>query len=139
MGGELFYRITNHGPYRPSRASKLILTVTSALSYLHSRNIVHRDLKPENILFRTISTPPFHYDADDDTDLDVVIADFGDACAADEHVQTLTRTCGTVGYMAPEMLLRIGHGQLVYVCFSMLLFFPILPHSSPSSLFPYSL
>jgi len=66
---------------------------------------VHRDLKPENLLFRT---------PEDNADL--LIADFGLSRIMDEEAfHVLTTTCGTPGYMAPEIFKKTGHGKPVYV------------------------
>lgn len=63
------------------------------------------DLKPENLLFRT---------AEDNSDL--LIADFGLSRIMDEEqFHVLTTTCGTPGYMAPEIFQKTGHGKAVYV------------------------
>lgn len=63
------------------------------------------DLKPENLLFRT---------AEDNSDL--LIADFGLSRIMDEEqFHVLTTTCGTPGYMAPEIFKKTGHGKAVYV------------------------
>ncbi|KAK9461212.1 calmodulin-binding protein kinase [Lipomyces oligophaga] len=102
-GGELFERLCAKGAYFESDASKLIYKITSAVSYLHAHGIVHRDLKPENLLFRT----------KDDND-DLLIADFGLSKVIDEEkFHLLKTTCGTPGYMAPEMIRRTGHGKEV--------------------------
>ena len=75
----------------------------SAVSYLHDHGIVHRDLKPENLLFRT---------PEDNADL--LIADFGLSRIMDEEqFHVLTTTCGTPGYMAPEIFKKTGHGKPV--------------------------
>jgi hypothetical protein len=73
------------------------------VSYLHDHGIVHRDLKPENLLFRT---------PEDNADL--LIADFGLSRIMDEEqFHVLTTTCGTPGYMAPEIFKKTGHGKPV--------------------------
>ncbi|KAK9453049.1 calmodulin-binding protein kinase [Dipodascopsis uninucleata] len=102
-GGELFDRIINKGSYYESDAAALIRSIVSAVGYLHKHGIVHRDLKPENLLFRT---------ADDNDDL--LIADFGLARIIDEEkLSILNTSCGTPGYMAPEMVKKTGHGKPV--------------------------
>ena len=74
------------------------------MAYLHDHGIVHRDLKPENLLFRT---------PEDNADL--LIADFGLSRIMDEEAfHVLTTTCGTPGYMAPEIFKKSGHGKPVY-------------------------
>lgn len=105
LGGELFDRICRKGSYYESDAADLIRAVLSAVAYLHDHGIVHRDLKPENLLFRT---------PEDDADL--LIADFGLSRIMDEEqFHVLTTTCGTPGYMAPEIFKKSGHGKPVYV------------------------
>ncbi|KAK9382544.1 kinase-like domain-containing protein [Kockiozyma suomiensis] len=104
-GGELFDRICSKGSYYESDATALIKSITSAVAYLHAHGIVHRDLKPENLLFRT---------AEDNDDL--LIADFGLSRILDQQkLNILNTTCGTPGYMAPEMIKKTGHGQPVDV------------------------
>ena len=49
-GGDLFDSITARTKFTEPEAAKMVLDVTNALFYLHSRSIVHRDLKPENLL-----------------------------------------------------------------------------------------
>ena len=103
LGGELFDRICRKGSYYESDAADLIRATLSAVAYLHDHGIVHRDLKPENLLFRT---------PEDNADL--LIADFGLSRIMDEHkFHVLTTTCGTPGYMAPEIFKKTGHGKPV--------------------------
>ncbi|CAC9895859.1 unnamed protein product [Aureobasidium pullulans] len=103
LGGELFDRICRKGSYYESDAADLIRATLSAVAYLHDHGIVHRDLKPENLLFRT---------PEDNADL--MIADFGLSRIMDEEqFHVLTTTCGTPGYMAPEIFNKSGHGKPV--------------------------
>nr|POE48665.1 calcium/calmodulin-dependent protein kinase type i [Quercus suber] len=105
LGGELFDRICRKGSYFESDAADLVRAVLSAVAYLHDHGIVHRDLKPENLLFRT---------PEDNADL--LIADFGLSRIMDEEqFHVLTTTCGTPGYMAPEIFKKSGHGKPVDV------------------------
>ena len=46
-GGDLYSR----DPYTEAEAARIVASITSAISYMHSKNISHRDLKYENILF----------------------------------------------------------------------------------------
>lgn len=103
LGGELFDRICRKGSYFESDAADLVRATLSAVAYLHDHGIVHRDLKPENLLFRT---------PEDNADL--LIADFGLSRIMDEEqFHVLTTTCGTPGYMAPEIFKKSGHGKPV--------------------------
>lgn len=106
VGGELFDRICERGSYYEKDAANIIRTVLSAVEYLHSQNIVHRDLKPENLLFR-----------DHSENSDLLIADFGLSRVLDDDTMTvLSTTCGTPGYMAPEIFKKTGHGKPVDMC-----------------------
>lgn len=103
LGGELFDRICRKGSYYEADAADLVRATLSAVAYLHDHGIVHRDLKPENLLFRT---------PEDNADL--LIADFGLSRIMDEEqFHVLTTTCGTPGYMAPEIFKKTGHGKPV--------------------------
>lgn len=103
IGGELFDRICDKGSFFESDAARIVYTIVDAVGYLHSNDIVHRDLKPENILFKTKK---------DDSEL--VIGDFGLSRIVDiESFSALTTTCGTPGYMAPEIFLKSGYGKPV--------------------------
>ncbi|KAG9067590.1 hypothetical protein KI688_012375 [Linnemannia hyalina] len=102
-GGELFDRICSKGSYYEQDAAQLVQTICQGVAYLHSKEIVHRDLKPENLLFKTRAE-----------DSELMIADFGLSKIIDkEKFDLLTTTCGTPGYMAPEILQKSGHGKPV--------------------------
>ncbi|KAI1312655.1 hypothetical protein EDD11_002892 [Mortierella claussenii] len=102
-GGELFDRICRKGNYYEHDAAHLVRTICSAVAYLHEQGIVHRDLKPENLLFKTAAE-----------DSELLIADFGLSRIIDqEKFHLLTTTCGTPGYMAPEIFQKSGHGKPV--------------------------
>jgi len=76
-------------------AAELIL----ALEYLHSLDIIHRDLKPENIMI----TQEGH----------LALADFGLAKVNVTEKDSAKTICGTVEYMAPEIIRCVGHGKAV--------------------------
>lgn len=105
FGGELFDRIVKRGSYYESDAVEIVKTTLSAVCYLHRNGIVHRDLKPENLLFRSPAE-----------DSEMLLADFGLSRIIDEEqMHVLTTTCGTPGYMAPEIFNKTGHGKPVDV------------------------
>lgn len=74
----------------------IILGVAEGLSFLHGGSkvrIIHRDIKGSNILLEEDLTPK--------------IADFGLArCFATDKSHISTGIAGTLGYMAPEYLVR---------------------------------
>lgn len=92
-GGDLFDRIIEKGKYTEIEAATLISYLLHALSYLHSKNIIHRDLKPENLLLRSA-----------DSDVDILIADFGLSKLLDLDNMVAMSTCGTPIYIAPEII-----------------------------------
>uniref|UniRef100_A0A4W6DM58 Ribosomal protein S6 kinase beta-2 n=1 Tax=Lates calcarifer TaxID=8187 RepID=A0A4W6DM58_LATCA len=73
--------------------------ITLALGHLHSNGIIYRDLKPENIMLNHQGH--------------IKLTDFG-LCKESIHDGTVTHTfCGTIEYMAPEILTRSGHNRAV--------------------------
>jgi len=100
---DMYHRLTKKGPYNESEAKIIIWRLLHALEYLHAVGIVHRDLKPENILMKN--------DADD---TDFVIADFGLSKFASPH-EVMNLPCGTITYVAPEVLKLRGYGKSVDV------------------------
>ncbi|CAK9154414.1 unnamed protein product [Ilex paraguariensis] len=70
---------------------QLALDLSRGLSYLHSKKIVHRDVKAENMLLDAHRT--------------LKIADFGVARVEAQNPQDMTGETGTLGYMAPEVIM----------------------------------
>lgn len=94
--GELYQLLrTQKGRKFDEQMSKhFFVQLVRGLKYLHAHQIVHRDLKPENLLIT-------HDDV-------LKIADFG-WCAATNVLRTTF--CGTMDYLAPEMIQGSGHDQ----------------------------
>lgn len=84
------------GSYSEALASKAIKQICRGIRYLHANGIIHRDLKPENLLYYT-----------DEADGLLKITDFGLATHLEDPDDLMKTTCGTLHYVAPEVLL--GH------------------------------
>lgn len=97
-GGDLLDRMQDRKKLEESVARSLVKKLLSAISYLHTRGIVHRDLKPENIMCCS------------DEDDDIMIGDFGLSKFAG-MASTMSVSCGTLAYMAPEILLGKSYGR----------------------------
>ncbi|CDS07545.1 hypothetical protein LRAMOSA01494 [Lichtheimia ramosa] len=102
-GGELFQQLLERGTYTEKDASNIVRQMLEGLAYLHEHDIVHRDIKPENLLF----------DIKDEEDAKLMITDFGLSKILKHHDDILMTACGTPGYVAPEVLLQVGHGKPV--------------------------
>jgi len=98
-GGELFMQLEREGIFMEDTASFYLAEITLAIEHLHAQGIIYRDLKPENILLDLYGH--------------VKLTDFG-LCKESIHEGSITHTfCGTIEYMAPEILTRSGHGKAV--------------------------
>uniref|UniRef100_A0A672HKF0 Ribosomal protein S6 kinase n=1 Tax=Salarias fasciatus TaxID=181472 RepID=A0A672HKF0_SALFA len=98
-GGELFMQLEKEGIFMEDTACFYLGEITLALGHLHSNGIIYRDLKPENIMLS-------HHGH-------IKLTDFG-LCKESIHDGTVTHTfCGTIEYMAPEILTRSGHNRAV--------------------------
>ena len=92
-GGELFDQILTKEKFTEQEARDIVAPIFDALIYCHAMGIVHRDVKPENLLFS----------AKDSTTAIIKVSDFGLARFVDSETLATT-TCGTPGYVAPEIL-----------------------------------
>jgi p70 ribosomal S6 kinase len=98
-GGELFALLEKEGVFLEDAASFYLAEITLALEHLHKNGIIYRDLKPENIMLNGSGH--------------VVLTDFGLSKESIHGEETTNTFCGTIEYMAPEILQRTGHGKAV--------------------------
>jgi calcium/calmodulin-dependent protein kinase I len=101
-GGELFDRIVEKTFYSEKEARDLVRILLDAIKYCHDKDVVHRDLKPENLLLTSATD-----------DASVKVADFGFAKKVERDDTGLVTTCGTPGYVAPEILEGESYGKPV--------------------------
>ena len=98
-GGDLGYALQREERFSESRAKIYLAEVLLAIQALHSREIVYRDLKPDNVVL--------------DENGHAVLTDFGlskEGVTGNEDTKSF---CGSVAYLAPEVLCRSGHGRSV--------------------------
>ncbi|XP_053721660.1 ribosomal protein S6 kinase alpha-2 [Synchiropus splendidus] len=96
-GGDLFTRLSKEVMFTEEDVKFYLAELALALDHLHSLGIIYRDLKPENILL--------------DEDGHIKITDFGLSKEAIDHDKRAYSFCGTIEYMAPEVVNRRGHTQ----------------------------
>jgi len=96
-GGHLFFQLYRAGIFEEDLARIYTAEIVLALTHLHSVGIMHRDLKPENILL--------------DSEGHVRLTDFGLAKADIDDETRTNSLCGTIDYMAPEIINAKGHGK----------------------------
>ena len=97
-GGELFRLMETERMLLEEHALFYLCEIVCALEYLHDLNIVYRDLKTENIML--------------DSEGHIKLIDFGLSKIFENDVSLTTTFCGTVEYMAPEVVIKNpGHGK----------------------------
>lgn len=95
--GELYKQLSKHGCFTEKRSSRYIDQMADALIYLHGKHVIHRDIKPENLLLGING--------------ELKIGDFGWSVHAPSNRRTTL--CGTLDYLAPEMVESREHSEKV--------------------------
>ncbi|KAJ9171289.1 hypothetical protein P3X46_014678 [Hevea brasiliensis] len=95
-GGELYRELRKKGYLSEKQAATYIGSLTNALAYCHKKDVIHRDIKPENLLL--------------DHEGRLKIADFGWSVQSRSKRHTM---CGTLDYLAPEMVENKAHDYAV--------------------------
>lgn len=98
-GGDMGWHLTKEKRFSEHRARIYAAEVLLALEELHQRNIIFRDLKPENIVF--------------DSQGHAKLTDFGLSREGVVDTTSAGSFCGSMAYLAPEVLKRRGHGKAV--------------------------
>ncbi|KAK2920159.1 serine/threonine-protein kinase 33 [Channa argus] len=104
-GGELNQLLRRKKYFTEEETRHIICSLADAVVYLHKRDIVHRDLKLENILVKN--------SVDDNGKINIKVTDFGLSVQTGGVgiVNIMTEACGTLIYMAPEMMSGGGYSQ----------------------------
>ena len=98
-GGDLSYAIRREKYFSEETAKIYASEIILALEKLHQLGIVFRDLKPENVVL--------------DSKGHAMLTDFG-LCKEGIWDNTSAKSfCGSVAYLAPEVIMKKGHGMSV--------------------------
>lgn len=91
QGGDLFFHLDGEGVFTEDRTRFYGAEIICALGYLHSKEILYRDLKLENVML--------------DKDGHIKMVDFGLCKEGMSYGSTTKSFCGTIEYLAPEMVI----------------------------------
>ena len=98
-GGSLASYLIKEKRFSEERAKIYLCEVLLGLEELHKRDIIFRDLKPDNVVI--------------DSEGHALITDFGLSKEGVLGTDSAKSFCGSVAYLAPEMIKRKGHGKPV--------------------------
>ncbi|OMJ65898.1 hypothetical protein SteCoe_37454 [Stentor coeruleus] len=98
-GGSLGGFLIKEKRFSEDRSRIYLCEILLALDELHKRDIIYRDLKPDNVVI--------------DAEGHAMLTDFGLSKEGVMDKDSAKSFCGSVAYLAPEMLKRIGHGKAV--------------------------
>ena len=98
-GGDLSKQLQIQTRFSEIKAKFYICEIALAIGELHKHNIIFRDLKPDNIVI--------------DKEGHAMLTDFGLSKEGINDKKLTKSFCGSVAYLAPEMLNRTGHGKAV--------------------------
>ena len=108
-GGDLYSKLKTDEVVNEEKVVYIASQILYGLDYMHSKGFIHRDLKPANIIFQ------------DDKGFWLKIIDFG--FAMDKTKIYNLKTCGTPGYIAPEIFYTENYCEKVDIfSFGVILF-----------------
>ena len=99
QGGELFFHLHKEGKFNSEKTKFYTIEILLALEDIHKNNMIYRDLKPENILFDKFGH--------------IKLSDFGLSKILDKNKLKTYTICGTLEYLAPEILSEKGYDNSV--------------------------
>jgi serine/threonine protein kinase len=120
-GGTLWHRLAKFKTFDEDAAAQYLRELILAVEYLHSRDppIIHRDIKPENLLLDK-----------EGREGRIKVADFGWSNFFNDDRSRQTY-CGTLDYLAPEMISQQGHGPSLDIWNLGVLLFELLAGEAP--------
>mmetsp|Transcript_26018 Transcript_26018/g.25613 ORF Transcript_26018/g.25613 Transcript_26018/m.25613 type:complete len:105 (+) Transcript_26018:512-826(+) len=98
-GGDLMTLLIRRNVLTEAEGQFYIAELILAVDSIHKMNYIHRDLKPDNIVL--------------DAQGHALLTDFGLSKEGVYDNDSAKSFCGSVAYLAPEMLKRKGHGKAV--------------------------
>jgi serine/threonine protein kinase len=98
-GGDMGQALAKHRRFELDLAKIYTAEIVLAIEYLHKNEIIFRDLKPDNVVF--------------DEDGHALLTDFGLSKTGMGVSSVSNSFCGSVAYLAPEMLRRAGHTKSI--------------------------
>ena len=115
--GDLSVHLFFEKKFHEYRAKHYICQILLALEYLHKNDIIFRDLKPENVVL--------------DEEGNAKLTDFGLSKEGVSGFAGAKSFCGSLAYLAPEMLKKEGHGKAVDWYLLGVLFYELLVGVTP--------
>mmetsp|Transcript_25980 Transcript_25980/g.25814 ORF Transcript_25980/g.25814 Transcript_25980/m.25814 type:complete len:731 (-) Transcript_25980:62-2254(-) len=98
-GGDLGSVLKREKKLTEERAKLYLSEIILAIETLHQKDIIFRDLKPDNVVL--------------DAEGHAMLTDFGLSKEGVTNNSSAKSFCGSVAYLAPEVLRRQGHGKSV--------------------------
>lgn len=99
-GGDLSEYLQEKGRLNEDETLFYSAEILLGIEELHRKGIIFRDLKPDNVVL--------------DDEGHAHLTDFGLSKEGIDENDAITKSfCGSYAYLAPEMLLKKGHGKVV--------------------------
>jgi MAP/microtubule affinity-regulating kinase len=95
---------------------QILRGILLGLSHCHSKKIIHRDLKPQNIIINLLTLKPKIIDLG----LSLMLRQGSDL--------KCFKRCGTMGYIAPEVIANSAENRKPYGCKVDIFSFGIIAH-----------
>jgi protein-serine/threonine kinase len=116
-GGDLRHTLFREKRLQEARARIYAAEILLALEELHNHNIIYRDLKPDNVVL--------------DAQGHALLTDFGLSKEGISENMLARSFCGSVAYLAPEVLERKGHTKAVDLYLFGVLLYEMLSGAPP--------